>query len=56
MGSGLCAMYASGTFEHDDQAKAIVVDPRGDPIDVIRTAVEACPTGALRLVLDDGGG
>jgi ferredoxin len=56
MGSGLCVMYASGTFEHDDQAKAIVVDPRGDPIDVIRTAVEACPTGALRLVLDDGGG
>ena len=49
MGSGMCIVYAPGTFAHDDQAKAIVVDSAGDAIDVIRTAVEACPTSALRL-------
>ena len=55
MGSGMCVVYAPGTFAHDDQAKAIVVDPAGDPIDVIRTAVEGCPTSALRLVIGDEG-
>jgi ferredoxin len=49
MGSGMCIVYAPGTFAHDDQAKAIVVDPAGDAFDVIRTAVEACPTSALTL-------
>jgi ferredoxin len=52
MGSGMCVVYAPGTFAHDDQAKAIVVDPAGDAIDMIRTAVEACPTSALRLLED----
>jgi ferredoxin len=55
MGSGLCVMYAPGTFEHDEQAKATVVDPTGDPIDAIRTAVEACPVRALQLLDDDEG-
>jgi ferredoxin len=52
MGSGLCVIYAPATFSHDEQAKAVVVDPAGDPIDMIRTAVEACPMHALRL--DEG--
>ncbi len=42
-----------GTFAHDDETKAIVVDPIGDAIDTIRIAVEACPTGALSLTCDD---
>lgn len=54
MGSGMCIVYAPGTFTHDDQAKAMVVDPAGDPIDVIRTAVEACPTSALRVIEGEG--
>jgi ferredoxin len=53
MGSGMCIVYAPGTFAHDDHTKAIVIDPGGDPIDAIRNAVQACPTSALRLVLDD---
>jgi ferredoxin len=53
MGSGMCIVYAPGTFAHDEQTKAVVVDSAGDPIDAIRTAVQACPTSALRLVLDD---
>ena len=49
MGSGVCIMYAPGTFGHDDETKAMVIDAAGDPIESIRTAVEACPTGALSL-------
>lgn len=52
MGSGLCVMYAPGTFAHDESTKAVLVDPSTDDIDAVRTAVEACPTGALTL--DEG--
>jgi len=50
MGSGMCIVYAANTFAHDEETKAIVVDPTGDSIEAIRIAVEACPTGALRLI------
>lgn len=50
MGSGMCIVYAPATFAHDDETKAIVVDPNGDPIESIRNAVQACPTSAIRLV------
>ena len=53
MGSGMCIVYAPATFAHDEQTKAVVVDPMGDPIDAIRNAVQACPTSALRLVFDE---
>jgi ferredoxin len=52
MGSGMCIVYAPGTFAHDDQTKAVVVDPDGDPIESIRNAVQACPTSAIRIVDD----
>ena len=53
MGSGMCIVYAPSTFAHDDETKATVVDPVGDPLDAIRNAVQACPTSAIRLVTDD---
>jgi len=56
MGSGMCIVYAPGTFEHDEATKAVVIDPPGDPLDAIRTAIEACPTSALRLVIDENEG
>ncbi len=49
MGTGICVEFAPGTFAHDDQAKAIVLSPSDDPTDIIASAVEACPTGALHL-------
>jgi len=55
MGSGMCIVFAPNTFTHDDQAKAVVVDPEGDPIDAVRNAVEACPTSALQLIVDREG-
>jgi ferredoxin len=54
MGSGMCLVYAPGTFAHDEQTKAIVVDPAGNAIDMIRNAVEACPTSALSVTIDEG--
>jgi ferredoxin len=55
MGSGMCIMYAPATFAHDEETKAVVIDPHGDPEDRIRIAVEACPTGALRLIDNENG-
>jgi ferredoxin len=53
MGSGMCIVYAPATFEHDDETKAVVVDPAGDPIESIRNAVQACPTSAITLVTEN---
>jgi ferredoxin len=55
MGSGMCIMYAPATFVHDEDTKAVVMDPDGDPDESIRIAVEACPTGALRLTDNQNG-
>jgi ferredoxin len=49
LGSGMCIVYAPNTFAHDEEAKAIVIDPEGDPIDAIRTAAGGCPTSAISL-------
>jgi ferredoxin len=50
----MCSVYAPGTFVQNDQAKVIVIDPPGDPLESIRIAVEACPTGALELLDSNG--
>ena len=50
MGSGICIVYAPASFVHDDETKAVFQQPPGDPLDAVRTAVEACPTGALTLI------
>ena len=50
MGSGMCVVYAGESFDIDDESKAVFTN-RGDAsLDSVRTAVEACPTGALTLV------
>jgi len=53
MGSGTCIIYAPATFSHDAETKAVVADSPGDPVADIRTAVEACPTGALSLNIEE---
>ena len=50
IGSGICVVYAPGTFTQDAEAKAVVLDGPTDDLDTVRTAVEACPTRALQLV------
>jgi ferredoxin len=51
----MCVVYAPGTFDQDAEAKSVVRDPSGDPLDVIRSAIEACPTGALKLASEGTG-
>jgi ferredoxin len=55
MGSGLCIVYAPGTFAHDAESKAIVLDPGTDSLDAVQAAIEACPTGAITVAPDDQG-
>ncbi|HEX9682601.1 MAG TPA: ferredoxin [Acidimicrobiales bacterium] len=50
MGSGNCSFWAPSTFDLDDEGKAIVVNPSGDPDDKIAGAVEGCPTTAITIV------
>ena len=50
----MCTMYAPGTFDLDGETKAMVIDPDGDPVDQLRIAVEACPTGALCVAPQEG--
>lgn len=50
MGSGSCLFYAPRVFAIDAETNvARVVDPVGDPLDDVLEAVEACPTGAIRV-------
>jgi ferredoxin len=49
IGSGSCQFHAPKTFDLDDECRAIVIDPRGDPPQSIRNAAESCPTRAIAL-------
>jgi ferredoxin len=49
MGSGQCTIYAPNTFGQDDESIAIVVDPDGDSLAAVTSAVTGCPTQALAV-------
>lgn len=53
LGCGVCAAYAPGSFTQDDEGLAVLCDPPADPLDLVRTAVDSCPTGALSLAITD---
>jgi len=52
MGSGLCILYAPGTFVHDAETKAVVVEGATDDLETVRNAADACPTAAISI--DEG--
>jgi ferredoxin len=54
MGSGLCIVYAPNTFAHDEESKAVAAEPAPDSADTLAVAVDACPTGALSLLHQEG--
>jgi ferredoxin len=54
MGSGMCCIYASSSFDIDDQSKAVFKGAHEGSLAEVETAVEACPTGALVLRIDGG--
>ena len=55
IGSGMCVFTAPGTFTQDGMAKVVVLTPSTDEPDVVRAAVESCPTSALTMHTDDEG-
>ncbi len=50
IGSGNCLFWAPHTFDLDDDARSVVIDPNGDTEDRIRVAADGCPARAIRLV------
>jgi ferredoxin len=53
IGSGVCTVYAPTAFSQDERAKVVLLDPPASDLDAVRAAVEACPTRALTLNVDD---
>jgi ferredoxin len=52
MGSGMCCIYGSSSFEIDEESKAVFKGAQEGSLAEVETAVEACPTGALVLLID----
>ncbi|MFF2846329.1 ferredoxin [Streptomyces sp. NPDC058001] len=48
-GTGVCAFYASHTFELDETGKVRVLTGDADAADDIRNAAEACPTRSISV-------
>ncbi|MDA8166128.1 MAG: ferredoxin [Desulfobacteraceae bacterium] len=44
---GLCTEIAGGTFELDENNLSRVIDPTGDPEEVIQDAIDSCPVEAI---------
>ncbi len=55
IGDGLCAQEAPGTFEMNDDDKAIVLNPPGDDPDTIVEAAKACPVDAIIIINEETG-
>ncbi|MGW5382524.1 ferredoxin [Nocardia sp. NPDC003963] len=53
LGAGVCTAYAPGSFTQDSDGQAVLRDPPADPLDLVRTAVDNCPAGALSLAITD---
>ncbi len=54
MGSGNCLYWAPGVFELDDDGVAVVVGDVAGHEDQVHSAVQNCPTRAIRLLSSDG--
>ena len=48
-GTGICAFYATTTFDLDDDGKVHLLAGAADPIEDVRNAMDACPTRSIRL-------
>jgi ferredoxin len=51
VGAGMCELTAGAVFEIDDNGDLTVLteEVAADQLTAVRTAVEGCPTAALRL-------
>ena len=44
---GLCADTAPNTFKLDEHSLSTVIDPHGDPEDLIQEAIDSCPVSCI---------
>jgi len=49
IGAANCEYWAPNTFEVDDDAKSVVINPSGDPPDLLERALQGCPSSAITL-------
>ena len=54
IGSGDCVDSAPGVFELDAEDKAVVIDPDGDPLDMVMDAAGNCPVTAIFIYGEEG--
>lgn len=54
IGSGDCVDSAPGVFELDAEDKARVIDPDGDPQEMVMDAASNCPVTAIFIYSEDG--
>ena len=54
IGAASCTALAQNTFELDQGAKAVIIDPKGNSDEDILEAAKSCPTDAI-IVFDTNG-
>ena len=54
IGSGDCVDTAPAVFELDDEDKAVVIDPDGEPTDLVLEAAGNCPVTAIFVYGEEG--
>jgi len=54
IGAATCVTIAPGTFQMDEENKAILVNIAGDDAETILMGAESCPTKAIFLYDDEG--
>ena len=54
IGSGDCVDTAPAVFELDDEDKAVVIDPDGEPSDLVIEAASNCPVTAIFVYGQEG--
>ena len=55
IGDGLCAQEAPGTFEMNDDDKAVVLNPPTDEEETIIEAASSCPVDAITVTDEESG-
>jgi len=54
IGSGDCVDTAPAVFELDSEDKAVVIDPDGEPADLVVEAASNCPVTAIFVYGEEG--
>ena len=54
IGSGDCVDTAPAVFELDGEDKAVVIDPDGEPADLVIEAAGNCPVTAIFVFGEEG--